>query len=91
MNKTELTNAVAEKTGLTKKDADKAVKAIIEAFSSSLAKGESVQLVGFGTFSVGTRAERAGKNPKTGEALTIPACKTVKFKAGKTLKDTVNA
>lgn len=89
MNKADLTNAVATKTGMSKKQSAEAVNAVLDAITGSLAKGESVQLVGFGTFSVQKRAKRQGVNPKTGEKLTIPACKVPKFKAGKALKDTV--
>ena len=86
MNKTELIAAVAEKAELSKKDAEKAMKAFTE-----LVKGEKIQLVGFGTFEVSERPEREGRNPKTGEAMTIAASRTPKFKAGKALKDQVNA
>lgn len=90
MNKVELVDAIAKETGLTKKDSEAAVKAFISAVSNELAKGGSVQLIGFGTFDVGTRSERKGRNPKTGETITIKAAKTPKFKAGKALKDMVN-
>lgn len=90
MNKVELVDAIAKKTGLTKKDTEATVKAFVESVSDSLAKGESVQLVGFGTFDVGARAARTGRNPKTGESITIKASKCPKFKAGKALKDKVN-
>ena len=86
MNKTELIAAVAEKAEISKKDAEKAVKALAE----ELVKGEKVQLVGFGTFEVSERAAREGRNPKTGKTMTIEASKTPKFKAGKALKDEVN-
>ena len=88
MNKTELINAVAAK-GLSKKDADVAVKAVIDSITEALKKGEKVQLIGFGTFEVKTRAERMGHNPKTGEAMKIAASKAPSFKAGKALKDAV--
>ena len=90
MTKAELVNAVAERTGLTKKDAEKAVKAFTDTVTEEMEKGESVQLIGFGTFLVNDVAERVGKNPQTGEAITIPAHKSPKFKAGKALKDAVN-
>lgn len=90
MNKVELVDAIAKETGLTKKDAEAAVKAFTGIVSNELAKGGAVQLIGFGTFDVGTRAARTGRNPKTGEAITIKASKAPKFKAGKALKDLVN-
>ena len=90
MNKTELIAAVAEKSGLSKKDAAAAVESVITAVSDSLVKGEKVQLVGFGTFEVKERAARTGKNPQTGAAVEIPASKAPAFKAGKALKDAVN-
>ena len=89
MNKTELINAVAEKAELSKKDADAAVSAVIEAITEALAQEEKVQLVGFGAFEVKTRAERVGRNPKSGDTIKIPASKTPVFKAGKALKDAV--
>ena len=88
MNKTELIAAVAEKAELSKKDAEKAVKALV---SEELVNGGKIQLVGFGTFEVSERAAREGRNPKSGEVMNIPASKTPKFKAGKALKDMVNA
>ena len=91
MNKTELFAAVAEKAEISKKDAEKAVKAFTDAVAEELAKGGKVQLVGFGTFEVSMRAEREGRNPQTGETMKIAACKAPKFKAGKALKDIVNA
>lgn len=91
MNKTELVAAVAEKAELSKKDAEAAVKAFTDAVSDALVKGEKIQLVGFGTFEVSERAAREGRNPKTGETMKIEASKTPKFKAGKALKDMVNA
>ena len=91
MNKTELIAAVAEKAEISKKDAEKALKAFIEVVTDELKKDEKVQLVGFGTFEVGERAAREGRNPKSGETMTIPASRTPKFKAGKALKDQVNA
>lgn len=90
MNKTELIAAIAEKTELSKKDAEKAVKAFTEVVEKELKKGEKVQLVGFGTFEVSKRAAREGRNPQTGKAMKIKASKTPKFKAGKALKDAVN-
>jgi len=90
MNKTELIAAVAEKTDVTKKDAEKAVAAVLETVTDALAAGEKVQLVGFGTFEVRTREARTGKNPRTGEPVAIPASKVPAFKAGKALKDVVN-
>lgn len=91
MNRTELVAAMAEKTQLSKKDADLALKAFIDVVSEEMQKGEKVQLVGFGTFEVSERAAREGRNPKSGEVMNIPASKTPKFKAGKALKDMVNA
>ena len=90
MNKVELIDEITKKTGLTKKDTDATLKAFIEAVTEALAKGDSVQLVGFGTFDVGTRGERTGRNPKTGESIKIKASKCPKFKAGIALKDSVN-
>ena len=91
MNRTELISAMSEKSELTKVDTEKALKAFIDTVTEELKNGEKVQLVGFGTFEVTERAERNGRNPKTGEAITIPASKSPKFKAGKALKDIVNA
>ena len=91
MNRTELVAAMAEKTQLSKKDADLALKAFIDVVSEEMQKGEKVQLVGFGTFEVSERAAREGRNPQTGETMTIAASKSPKFKAGKALKDLVNA
>jgi DNA-binding protein HU-beta len=90
MNKTELIAAVAEKTGLSKKDAEAAVKAFTDVVAEELQKGGKVQLVGFGTFEVAKRAAREGRNPQTGKTMKIAACKAPKFKAGKALKDSVN-
>ena len=90
MNKTELVAAIAEKAGLSKKDAEGAVKAFTDTVAEQLKAGEKIQLVGFGTFEVAERAARTGKNPQTGEAIKIPASKAPKFKAGKGLKDVVN-
>ena len=91
MNKTELIAVVAEKAELSKKDAEKAIKALTEAVSEELVKGGKVQLVGFGTFEVAESAAREGRNPKTGETMPIAASRSPKFKAGKALKDMVNA
>ncbi|MBQ6470037.1 MAG: HU family DNA-binding protein [Lachnospiraceae bacterium] len=90
MNKSELVAAIAEQTGLTKKDAEAAVKAFVDVTSKELKKGGKVQLVGFGTFEVAKRAARDGRNPQTGKAMKIKASKAPKFKAGKALKDFVN-
>lgn len=90
MNKAELVAAIAEKTELSKKDSEKALKAFIDVVTEELTKGEKIQLVGFGTFEVSERKEREGRNPQTGDPMTIPASKTPKFKAGKALKDIVN-
>ena len=89
MTKGELIEKVA-KAGLTKKDADTAVNAVVSSISDALVKGDAVQLIGFGTFSVKERAAREGKNPRTGEVIKIPASKVPTFKAGKALKDKVN-
>lgn len=89
MTKVELVNAVAEKAGLTKKDADKAVAAVFAAITDSLKKGDKVQLIGFGTFEVRKRAARTGLNPRTKETIKIAATKVPAFKAGKALKDVV--
>ena len=91
MNKAELVSAIAEKTGLTKKDSEKALKAFIDVVTDELKKGEKIQLVGFGNFEVSERAAREGRNPQTGETMTIAASKAPKFKAGKALKDAINA
>ena len=90
MNRAELISAMAEKAGLDKKDADKALKAFAEVVAEELKKGEKIQLVGFGTFEVSERAAREGRNPQTGETMEIAACKAPKFKAGKALKDAIN-
>ncbi|NLI68763.1 MAG: HU family DNA-binding protein [Bacilli bacterium] len=89
MNKTDLINAVAEKSELSKKDAAKAVDAVFETVMDSLAKGEKVQIIGFGNFEVRERAARKGRNPQTGEEIEIPASKVPAFKAGKALRDAV--
>ena len=89
MNKTELISAVAEKTGLSKKDSDAAIAAVVDANTESLVQGEKVQLVGFGSFEVKARSARMGRNPHTKEPIEIPASRIPVFKAGKALKDTV--
>ena len=89
MNKSELIAAIAEKSELTKKDAEKAVNAFVSVVTEALANNERVQLVGFGTFEVRKRAERKGRNPQTKEEITIPASKAPVFKAGKALKESV--
>mgnify|MGYP000835763849 FL=1 len=90
MNKTELVAAMADKTELSKKDAEAALKAFTDVVAEELKKGEKIQLVGFGTFEVSERAAREGRNPTTGATIKIPASKAPKFKAGKALKDAVN-
>ena len=90
MNKSELVDAIAQDTGLSKKDSEAALKSFVENVSNALVKGESVQLIGFGTFSVSERAARSGRNPLSGETITIAASKNAKFKAGKALKDRIN-
>ncbi len=90
MNKAELVEAIAKQAGLSKKDAEAALKATTSTIQAELVKGEKVQLVGFGTFEVTKRPSREGRNPKTGETMKIKACKSPKFKAGKALKDAVN-
>ena len=90
MNKTELVDAIAASAGLTKKDAEKAVKAFTEVVGKELKKGGKVQLVGFGTFEVTKRAARTGRNPQTGAEMKIKASKAPKFSAGRGLKDLVN-
>ena len=89
MNKTELVDHVVEKTGMMKKDSEKVVNAVIDSITDTLAKGEKVQLVGFGTFEVRSRKEREGRNPATGEKIKIEALKVPAFKPGKALKDKV--
>ena len=89
MNKTELIAAVAEKADLSKKDAEAAITATVDAITEALTQGEKVQLVGFGSFEVKTRAARVGRNPKTGEEIPISEAKLPVFKAGKALKDAV--
>jgi len=90
VTKADLVNAMAEKAGLSKSDAEKALKAFVDSVTDAMKAGEKVALVGFGTFSVGQRAARVGKNPQTGAQIKIKAAKTPKFKAGKALKDAVN-
>ena len=90
MNKSELVAAIAEKAGLTKKQAEEAVKAFVEVTSNELKNGGKVQLVGFGTFEVSERAARDGRNPQTGEEMKIKASKAPKLKAGKALKEFIN-
>ncbi len=90
MSKTELVAAIAEKTGLTKKDSEAAVNAFVETITEQLKNGEKIQLIGFGTFEVSERAERVGRNPQTGAEMTIAASKVPKFKAGKALKELLN-
>jgi DNA-binding protein HU-beta len=89
MNKSELIDAIAESSGLTKADAGRALEGFIGAVTGALSKGDSVTLVGFGTFAVKERAERVGRNPQTGTEITIKAAKMAKFKAGKSLTDAV--
>lgn len=89
LNKTELVSSVAEKTDLTKKDAEKVVNAVLGSIEEALSRGEKVQLVGFGTFEVRDRAARTGRNPQTGEEIQIPATRVPVFKAGKALKEAV--
>ena len=89
MNKAELIDAVATKSELTKQDSRKAVDALFETISNTLAKEEKIQLIGFGTFEVRERSERTGRNPQTGEEMTIPASKIPAFKPGKELKEAI--
>ena len=91
MNKAELIAAMAEKAELSKKDSEKALKAFIDVVTDELVKGEKIQLVGFGTFEVSERPPREGRNPQTGATMEIKASKAPKFKAGKALKDIINA
>ena len=90
MNKSDLVAAIAEKAEMSKKAAEKALKAFVDVVAEQLKAGDKVQLVGFGTFDVSERAAREGRNPQTGETMTIAACKAPKFKAGKALKDAIN-
>lgn len=91
MNKTELVAAMAEQAGVSKKDAEKTLKAFTDVVADELKKGGKIQLVGFGTFEVAERAAREGRNPQTGKTMKIAASKAPKFKAGKALKDMLNA
>ena len=90
MNRVELVAAIAEQTELSKRDAEKALKAFTDVVTEELKKGGKIQLVGFGTFEVSERAAREGRNPQTGKTMTIAASKAPKFKAGKALKDALN-
>lgn len=90
MNKTELIAAAAEQTGMTKKDTEKALNAAFDVIAAALSKGEKVQVSGFGIFEVKEREARVGRNPRTGEAMDIPASRTPTFKASKTLKDAMD-
>ena len=90
MNKAELIGAVAAKTGLSKKDSEKAINATFETITASLEAGDKVQLVGFGTFESKERPARVARNPRTGEEITIEASKTASFRVGKALKDSIN-
>jgi DNA-binding protein HU-beta len=90
MNKSDFVNAVADSAELTKADAGRAVDAVVEVIKKALKKGDTVTLVGFGTFSVRKRAARQGRNPQTGDTIKIKASKSPAFKAGKALKDAVN-
>ena len=90
MNKQDLIAAVADSSGLTKGDASKAVEAVFDSITGALKKGGEVRLVGFGTFATAKRKASTGRNPRTGEAMTIKASTQPKFKAGKALKDAVN-
>ena len=91
MNKTELITVVAQKTDLSKRDAERVVKTVFDTITEELAKGDKVQVIGFGTFEVRERQTREGRNPQNGESITIAASKSPAFKAGKQLKDKVNA
>ena len=90
MNKAELVSAVAEKTGMSKKDSEKAVNAAFDTITEALAAGDKVQLVGFGAFEVKERGARIGRNPKTKEEIEIPASRVASFKVGKALKEAVD-
>ena len=89
MNKAELIDAVSAKSGLTKADTDRAIKAFLDTVSETLAKGDQIALVGFGTFLVRERQARSGRNPRTGETISIESAKIPAFKAGKALKDAI--
>ena len=90
MNKADLISVMAEKSGLTKKDSEKALNAFVDAVQQALVEGDRVQLVGFGTFEVRERSARKGRNPQTGEEIDIPAASVPAFKAGKGLKEAIN-
>lgn len=90
MNKAELVEQVAKEAGISKAEAGRALEATLNSITSELKRGRSLQLVGFGTFSVGARAERVGRNPRTGASITIAAVRVPKFAPGKTLKDALN-
>ena len=90
MNKSELVSAIAEESGLTKADAAKALDAAVTVITKAMAEGDQVAIIGFGTFKVGERAARTGRNPQTGATMEIPAAKVPKFTAGKALKEAVN-
>lgn len=90
MNKQELVSAMAEKSGLTKVDSEKALNGMVEAVKDAMSKGDSIQLVGFGTFSVSERSARTGRNPQTGKEIQIAAKKIAKFKPGKALSESIN-
>ena len=90
MNKGELVAALAAKTEMTKKDSENALNAILDVITESMAKGDKVQLIGFGTFEAKSRPARVARNPRTGDSVKIEACKAPVFKAGKALKDAVN-
>jgi DNA-binding protein HU-beta len=90
MNKTELVNKIAEKSGLSKKDSEKALVAVMDTVTETLCQGDKVHLVGFGSFEVKQRPERIGRNPKTKEEIIIPASKIPQFKAGKAFKDAID-
>ncbi len=90
MNKSELVSAIAEQSGLTKADSEKALNATTEAIKKALAEGENIQLIGFGTFSISERSARTGRNPQTGKEIQIAAKKVAKFKPGKALDETIN-
>lgn len=89
MNKNDLIAVVAERAGLTKKDSEKAVNALIDSIQDALQKGDKVSLVGFGTFETRARGARTGRNPQTGQTITIPASRVPAFKAGKSLRDAI--
>ena len=90
MNRSELVAKIAEKAEFSKKDAEKAVSAFVDSITEALVSGDKVQLMGFGSFEVRRREERSGRDPRSGETITIPACNSPAFKAGKALKDAVN-